>query len=220
MNTKRRHIKRRHTRYNMCENIAKIAYINLDERPDRKEEIEKELESYGLVPNERFKGIKFEYPRGIVGCGYAHLNVLKEAREKRYKNILIFEDDFEFLVSKEAFDKLMRRVFDDKVEFDVIMLAYNLQVYEESDYDYLYKVNKAHTASGYLVNESMYDELIELYEWAIPKLDETLEHWIYANDQIWVSLMCRKNWYCFKERVGRQRASHSDNTNTFADYGI
>ena len=66
----------------------------------------------------------------------------------------------------------------------------------------------------------MYDELIELYEWAIPKLDETLEHWIYANDQIWVSLMCRKNWYCFKERVGRQRASHSDNTNTFADYGI
>ena len=31
------------------------------------------------------------------------------------------EDDFEFLVSKEAFDELMRRVFDDKVEFGAVL---------------------------------------------------------------------------------------------------
>ena len=204
----------------MYEMIDKIAYINLDERKDRRDAIEAELNKYDLVPYERFPGIKYEYPRGIVGCGYAHLNVLKEAKKHKYKNILIFEDDFEFVVSKEHFQKLMNKVSSDEVNYDVIMLAYNLKESEETDKDYLLKVNSATTASGYLVNESIYDELIELYEWAIPKLDETLEHWNYANDQIWMSLMSKKNWYCFKERVGRQRASRSDNTNLFANYGI
>jgi len=204
----------------MYEMIDKIAYINLDERKDRRDAVEAELNKYDLVPYERFPGIKYEYPRGIVGCGYAHLNVLKEAKKQKYKNILIFEDDFEFVVSKEHFQMLMNKVSSDEVNYDVIMLAYNLKESEETDKDYLLKVKSASTASGYLVNERIYDELIELYEWAIPKLDETLEHWNYANDQIWMSLMSKKNWYCFKERVGRQRASLSDNTNLFANYGI
>ena len=43
----------------MCENISKIAYINLDERLDRKDEIESELKKYNLCPYERFQGIKY-----------------------------------------------------------------------------------------------------------------------------------------------------------------
>ena len=82
-----------------------IFYINLDHRTDRKEEIEKELRDIGL-PFERFSAIP-TCP-GIIGCGYSHLSVLKEARRRGYKNVLIFEDDFEFLINSTTFHGYMK----------------------------------------------------------------------------------------------------------------
>ena len=87
----------------MSENIDKIFYINLDKRTDRREEIEQELSNYELNA-ERYAGIYTPHS-GIVGCGYSHLNVLKLAKERGYKNVLILEDDFQFVVSKEEFEE-------------------------------------------------------------------------------------------------------------------
>ena len=82
----------------MSVNIDHIFYINLDKRKDRRVEIEQELNKMEL-PFERFKAI--ETPgRGILGCGLSHLSVFKLAKERKYKNVLIFEDDFYFLISK------------------------------------------------------------------------------------------------------------------------
>ena len=87
----------------MSKNISKVIYINLNKRTDRKEDIVKELDSFNL-DYERFEAI--ETPGfGIVGCGLSHLSVLKIAKERKYENILILEDDFTFLVSKEEFEK-------------------------------------------------------------------------------------------------------------------
>ena len=77
--------------------IDGIFYINLDKRADRRYEIEEELNKMEL-PFERFTAI--ETPgRGILGCGYSHLSVFKMAKERKYRNVLIFEDDFYFLIS-------------------------------------------------------------------------------------------------------------------------
>ena len=82
------------------EQISGAFYINLDRRLDRRKEIEAELGNLG-VPYERFPAIK-TIP-GCIGCALSHLAVLKEARSRGYKNVLIFEDDFMPLVSKEEF---------------------------------------------------------------------------------------------------------------------
>jgi glycosyl transferase family 25 len=66
----------------MSHTIDKIVYINLDKRPDRKEEIENELNSFDLKYI-RYKAI--EHDMGIVGCGYSHLNVLKMAKALNLK---------------------------------------------------------------------------------------------------------------------------------------
>jgi len=197
--------------------IDGIFYINLDKRTDRRGEIEIELTNMEL-PYQRFPAI--ETPgRGILGCGLSHLSVFKLAKQRKYRNVLIFEDDFYFLVSKPELYESLRMVFEEKVDFDVCMLAYNLKGEEEClEYPFLTRVRNAETASGYIINEKYYDTLIELYEWAMPLLDSTGMHWEYANDQVWKRLQEKDNWYCFKQRIGKQRSGFSDNSNCFREY--
>lgn len=199
------------------EHFGDIYYINLDKRKDRLEEIQGELSKMDL------SGVRFpaiHHRSGIVGCGYSHLAVLKEARSRNLKNVLILEDDFEFLVSKEEFQSHIEEFFSLNEPYDVLMLSYN--IYEAKKVSsLLQRIYYSITASGYLVNSSMYDRIIELYEKNLPLLEKTGQHWIYANDQIWKTLQGdASNWYAFNTRIGRQRASHSDNSGKFANYGV
>ena len=89
------------------ENIDKIVYINLEKREDRRKEIENELHNYN-IDGERFEGIYEKPPRGILGCLKSHLSVLKMAKDKDYKNVLIFEDDFYFVEEENLVKKNMK----------------------------------------------------------------------------------------------------------------
>lgn len=198
----------------MSKNIEKIVYINLDKRTDRREEIENELKKYELEA-ERYSAIYTPHS-GIVGCGYSHLNTLRLAKERGYKNVLILEDDFEFVVSKEEFEDSLNKLFDSKIPFDVCMLSYIVQRGESiPEYPFVGKVLDGQTASGYIVNQHYYDKLIALYEWAIPLLDSTNEHWNYANDMVWKRLQPNDNWIYFLNRIGKQRDGYSDNKMCF-----
>jgi len=107
----------------MSHNIDKIIFINLEKRKDRLLEIENELDKFNLE-YERFNAIEHEC--GIVGCGFSHLAVLKIAKEKNYKNILILEDDFTFIVTKEEFEMELNRFFNNVSEYDVCMISCNV----------------------------------------------------------------------------------------------
>jgi len=203
----------------MSHNIDKIIYINLEKRPDRRNEIETELTNFGLV-GERFEAI--DNPHCGIGCMKSHLSVLKLAKLNGYKNILILEDDFMFTVSKESFENSLSKFFELKPNFDVCMLSYALLKCEETEEDSIRKVTSAQTTSGYIVNHHYYDKLIQLYEWASPLLEQTGQHWIYANDQIWKQLQEKDNWYLFTERIGKQRPGYNNNgggTSQIVDYG-
>ena len=191
----------------MCEHIDKIIYINLNRRTDRRELIENQLNEYGLK-YERFEAI--ETPGfGILGCGLSHLEVLKIAKERGYKNILILEDDFHFLVTKEELNEQLDSFFDLSLNYDVCFLAYLLQDYKLEN-NVVNQALECQTASAYIVNNHYYDELIKLYEYAMPLLKETKQHWIYANDQIWKPLQKKDNWYYFIKRIGAQRDGYGD----------
>jgi len=199
---------------NYMENIDKIVYINLEKREDRRKEIENELYNYNL-DGERFEGIYEKPPRGILGCLKSHLSVLKMAKEKDYKNVLIVEDDFYFVEEENLVKKNMKLLFKKKPEFDVCFLSYHLhEGVVDRDDPFLTKVIFSTTASGYIVNNHYYGVLIDLYEDAVVKLENTMEHWNYANDQVWKELQRKDNWYCFTKRLGKQRDGFSDNSNT------
>ncbi len=166
---------------------------------------------------ERYEAI--ETPQmGTYGCILSHLNVLKLARERGYKNVLILEDDFTFLVSKDELQINLKYFFENYMDYNVCMLSYNLHDKEESYNSIISRVLFAQTASGYIVSSNYYDILIELYEWAAPLLLQTGKHWLYANDIVWRELQKKDKWYYFKKRIGKQRAGYSDNSNCYTDY--
>ena len=197
--------------------VGGVYYINLDKRTDRLEQIKSELVKMN-ISGTRFCGIA--HKMGIVGCGYSHLTVLKNARSLGLKNVLIFEDDFEFLVSKTDFENQIGDFFRSSLPYDVLMLSYNIQQAQPFN-GLVQRVYDAQSASGYIVNSSFYDRLIDLYETHIPLLEQNGMHWIHANDQCWKLLQGdASTWYAFNIRIGRQRASYSDNSLKFMDYGV
>jgi GR25 family glycosyltransferase involved in LPS biosynthesis len=107
--------------------IDHIFYINLEKRTDRREHIEKILQDYNLFDiSERYVAINTPHS-GIIGCSQSHLNVLKLARERKYNNILILEDDFEFIVSLRELEIKIQALFENYPDYDVCMLSHIVQ---------------------------------------------------------------------------------------------
>lgn len=189
-------------------------YINLDHRTDRRAEFEGEAAAMGF-PCERFPAI---YNRsGTVGCGQSHIAVLKEAQARGYESVLIFEDDFKFIVDKDTFWFTMNQIHTDvSGSYDVIMLGYNL-LKSSAHSKNLLKALDVQTASAYCVHSRMYAKLIDTLEVGLQKLIETGQHWNYANDACWKVLQPDAEWFVAQPRLGLQRPSFSDIGQKFVD---
>lgn len=80
----------------------KTYIINLPERLDRREEMERQLKKLGLSDKVTFfpairVADKGEFrTAGARGCFLSHLAVLKEAKSQNLNNVLIIEDDLSF----------------------------------------------------------------------------------------------------------------------------
>ena len=79
---------------NSIENIEHTFYINLENRPDRKEHVEKQLQSIGIAAT-RFNAIKLN--NGAIGCSMSHLKCLEIAKQNNWDHVMIVEDDILFL---------------------------------------------------------------------------------------------------------------------------
>jgi len=193
-----------------------LLYINLDKRTDRREQIEQQLDTYGLS-YERLPAIY--HPFGIVGCTKSHLAALYLAKKRGYKRVWIMEDDFEFLVSREEMESALQILCSGDIKFDVCMFAYNaLQRKEIEGSDCFFQICEAQTASSYVVEEHYYNKLIQLYEKTIPLLEKTRRHWEYANDQSWKILQSSDYWIATRPRFGKQRHGFSDNAQEYMSY--
>jgi GR25 family glycosyltransferase involved in LPS biosynthesis len=207
----------------MTQYIDHIIYINLEHRTDRREEIERELARMDLTDKaDRFEATYIK-EQGILGCTISHMEAIRLAKNRGYKNVLILEDDFEFLLEKDVVESRLETFFRSKLgrNYDVCMLGFGL-VRESPDpteeCDLVKRVIEAQNAAAYIVQEKYYDVIIELYERIIPLLRETKAHWLYANDQAWKILQEKDRWYYFIDRFGKQRAGYSDNSCEYMDY--
>ena len=196
-------------------NIDKIIYINLNHRSDRKKQITFELDKFNLLNYEHFPAIK--HNNGAIGCSKSHIEVLKIAKKNKYKNLLVLEDDFKFIIDKDTFYNEISKLND--ITFDVCLLAYNTPNFYDSEYPFLYKIKDAQTTSAYIINSHYYDTLINHWEKGLIKLEETNDDTKYACDQYWKELQKIDNWYCFKIRIGKQRESYSDIQKVIVNYG-
>jgi glycosyl transferase family 25 len=186
--------------------------------------MEQLLKNYGMETAERFPAIEHAY--GLYGCGLSHLNVLKKAREQKWDNVLILEDDIIFredlCPNKETLHTKLTEMFA-APGWDVFMLDMNLRAsFTDAPTacpDSMFRIRFAHCAGAYLVKSHYYDKLIELYEWALPQLNATQMHWVYANDAIWTRLQETDQWWGFKQQFCIQMGGYSDTKNMVTGVG-
>jgi len=152
----------------------KIFVINLEHRKDRWKKCTEQL-----IDIERFNAIKLplnqidkkyhnnlnsphrnkpKYIIGAVGCKLSHLNIIKIAKERNYKNILILEDDF--LLCKN-FEEEFKKVLNEKVEWSMLYLGCSFSQYSKTiNSKILRKANGVKTTHAYCLKNNIFDTII------------------------------------------------------------
>jgi glycosyl transferase family 25 len=208
------------------EHIDKIIVINLKKRVDRYLEMKNEFSRLNIPEDkiEFFSAIPIkEMP--CLGCCRSHLEVAKLIKERNYKNTIVLEDDFNFLITREKLEEMLSYFFNltnvsptnvsptnvSKLDWRTIMLCYgiNSTIVDIGD-DVVALTTNCQNAAGYMVNLKYIDDLINCLEYGYNNLYHTGMHWLYTNDQVWKRLQQDNKWFIFKTRVGEQRLSFSD----------
>ncbi len=182
-----------------------IIYINLAHRVDRRKEFEKEMEYISINKYYRVNAI-YDKKKPIRGCALSHLYAIKMAKRLNFPCVLICEDDFVFnrnnLPSsiKEKISQSLKECED----FDVLMLACNIKQknHDQPIKNHVQRIKFAYSACAYIVRNGYYDDLINVYNDAINKLEPI--------DYTWKKLQEKDKWYCCKPMLGHQRFSYSD----------
>lgn len=237
----------------------KIFIVNLDERKDRWEETLKELKNLGITNFERFSAIrpdikkvpvefynklvsphkaKPKYQTGAVGCKMSHYEIIKLAKKRNYKRILILEDDIEFNSFSETEIKNRQKNKDKRYKIDKtkedwarhFKIINNAMSDIPQDWEMIYfganykkqpkqvnpknpnlfKINAALTTHSYAIQSNVFDKCID------NMLNSGLEidNFYIKNIHEPVKSKC----YCIKPGLIRQRESYSDVVGRVTDY--
>lgn len=94
-----------------------IYCINLKRRTDRKKLAEQEFNKMGI--KKRIKWFTaIETPEnGAIGALLSHRKIIEIAVEKKYNNVLVFEDDVKFRVNLKKIEQIISEL--NKVEWDI-----------------------------------------------------------------------------------------------------
>jgi GR25 family glycosyltransferase involved in LPS biosynthesis len=201
---------------NTLADITNVFYINLQERIDRKAQVEQQLSKVGLTNFNRFNAIKL--PNGALGCSMSHLKCLQLAKERNLDHILIVEDDIIFL-NPGIFIGQLNKFLQNNKEWDVLLIAgNNVPPYRVVD-DTCVQVSWCQTTTGYLIRKQYYDTLINNIKEGINKLiREPKNKIMYAIDKYWLSLQRRDTWLLLVPLTVSQREGYSNIENCVTNF--
>ncbi|MDO5472894.1 MAG: glycosyltransferase family 25 protein [Akkermansia sp.] len=176
-----------------------ILVINMDSRPERYahfmstvgkylpiEKVERfsavpgrELKSYGKEPwFTEVTGERSVFWGGTGGCALSHRNAIAYARDKGWKNVLIFEDDVLVEPSEEGFLAVAKALKTLRGAY-MFYLGYN----RPSPFGYPYrrhgsaevwKTDGVIAAHAYIVSSELYDDMLA----DLPKNDDDVWEWL------------------------------------------
>jgi hypothetical protein len=155
----------------------KIFCINLQKRPDRWSVCQEHFEKLNITDNVvRFNAVDFtddntvsERDKGRYGCTQSHIEIVKLAKNKQYKNILIFEDDIHLHTSIATINNEVAKCIEQLPnDWEIFYLSGNPigpDPYESlQDYsDNLCLVTHTFTTHAMAINENAYDIILNSY---------------------------------------------------------
>jgi GR25 family glycosyltransferase involved in LPS biosynthesis len=200
---------------NSISDIKYALYINLADRVDRKQHVEKQMKLIG-IPVKRFDAIKL--PFGSLGCSASHLMCLQIAKKRGWDHVLICEDDITF-TNSELFIAQFNKFLNAQKKWDVVLIAGNNMGPYKAIEDYCVQVTKCATCTGYLVKSDYYDTLINNFYIGMNKLFRNKDkNYFYAVDQYWCLLQRRDLWFLITPLSVIQKEDYSNLANKDVDY--
>tara|TARA_B100000963_G_scaffold312980_1_gene290702 strand:- start:3916 stop:4533 length:618 start_codon:yes stop_codon:yes gene_type:complete len=202
-----------------------LYYINLDKRPDRLKHLEE-----NVLPNINIDGMEkhritasdhtnYQHisQRG-AGCSLSHIRVWKDAIDKGYNKIIIMEDDFELIKTREEISQILKELGD--TEFSICNLGYNnITPLKKIENSIFYRCSNVQTTSCYAASVSFLKFILPSIEDATQRLMRCEPYRLNAIDQSWKRFQNRDDWI-LSERIGIQRGSHSDIERRITNYGV
>lgn len=185
-----------------------IYCINLDKRHDRWERVSKSFKNNNIDVI-RFPAI--EHKDGRIGCIKSHVEILKIAKERNLKNVLIFEDDVVFInsVVDNTFEQL-------PIDWEMCYIGANIHTNLIKYSDNLFTIKQAFSTHAIAYNNTIFDFIINKYD-NIEKLDNYAD--IY---DVWLSnnIQQRNKSYIIYPLVAIQEKGYSDIEHNFIDYSF
>ena len=152
--------------------------INLDRRPERWEQMRSKFERCRIQGVQRFSAIDGELSiippnwsdsPGAYGCLRSHLEIIKEARQHGWPNVLIFEDDAALDPRlHEKFSSYFEQVPSDweMLHFGANHMAEPIEVSAN-----VVRITSANSTFAYALNHAVFDSFIELNTKALTAVD-------------------------------------------------
>jgi len=189
--------------------ISKVYFINLNHRVDRRSYIEKLLENSGLdIITERISAVNNPVV-GAAGCIVSHILTLERFIGSKENYCLVLEDDFTS-DNPTMLKNNIKRLFDDKVDFDIVQISGNHVDIRKCDYPYLKIVKDSQTTSGYIVNRRFATTLLDNFKECYKLISELGKQEQSCLDIHWKKLQPTSKWYCFFPSLGYQIDGYSD----------
>ena len=197
-------------------------YINLDSNADRREHIEKELDTLA-VPAQRVPAIKELY--GPLGALKSHIKALGIAKENASPWTVIFEDDFAFDGPVEETKTRIQFVLENNRLAPVWLGDWVVNGPAPQKHPVHLGAREANgacnNASCYFIRYDYIDVLLGTWEAALANLVADLRQaielkrgnnieeighlWWYSPDSAWAPLQIRDHWLLFDPELGRQQ---------------
>ena len=184
-----------------------VIYINLNERADRNEHVQKELFKLGVTNPIRFSAVKLE--NGSLGCSMSHLKCIELAKKNNFEQVFICEDDIEFL-NHDLLLSQLTTFYESNIHWDVIIIAGNNMIPYTPINTCCIKVCNCQTTTGYIVKKEYYDTLSANIKQGMKQLITNPDNSSYKIDKYWFSLQRQDNWYLIIPLSVVQREDYSD----------
>jgi hypothetical protein len=199
--------------------IDKIFYINLNHRTDRKSQMEAEFQRCG-IPADKVERIEAVCRKdfGALGCTLSHIKCIEIAKQRGYSNVLILEDDFNFIDSEYPWDEQLAD-FIINGAWGLILFAGNIMRHGRVYNGWLQQALNVQTTSGYLAHSRFYNILLRNYREGAELLQKSRQEKYHAIDQYWKHLQAKYRCFIVYPKLGYQRGSFSDIGRTYVNYG-
>jgi len=198
--------------FNVNEYFDKIYCLNLDRRKDRWYDVSKVFNKHSIKV-ERFKAIDgvdildeellkinpklitdedaskagLIENKNALACLRSHIEIIKQAKEKNYEKILIFEDD---VILSDKFSHVIKKI--KKLDWNFIYLGASQFEWDKIELkNGYYKSNNTLGTFAYAIKSELYDYLIELFESTNLSIDNTLS--IFQQNSIFKCLTIYPN---------------------------